>query len=59
MAKKSKAPDAIRTTAAKLPRKCPANQCAVPTRTQESGGVIRLTCICGWSERYFVTDGGL
>lgn len=47
----------ILTTIAKLPRRCPALWDSVPTRTQESGGVTRLTCAaCGWTERYVVKD---
>lgn len=47
----------ITTTAAQLPRRCPACWQTVPTRTSESGGVTRLTCgACQWSERYMVTD---
>lgn len=55
MAKKSKPPDAIRTTLAKLPTRCPKGWCAAVTQTRESGGVVRLTCwTCGWTERYLV-----
>lgn len=47
----------IQTTLAKLPKRCPALWDAIPTRTQESGGVTRLTCaVCKWTERYIVTD---
>lgn len=45
----------IITTAAQLPRRCPAQWDSVPTRTSERGGVTRLTCAaCGWSEAYLV-----
>lgn len=47
----------IATTAAKLPRRCPALWDSVPVRTSESGGVTRLTCPeCKWTERYIITD---
>lgn len=55
--RKPKAPDAIVTTFARLPKICPA--CAKPnlTRTYESAGVSRMTCgACQWTERYLVTD---
>jgi hypothetical protein len=54
---KAKPAPAIITLASGLPRRCPANWDRVPTRTSESGGVIRLTCGgCGWSERYLVVE---
>ena len=54
MAKQSKPPDAIQTTAAKLPRRCPACIQSV-VATGESGAVTRLTCVsCSWTERYRV-----
>lgn len=57
MAKRPPRDNVILTTAANLPRRCPALWDAVPTRTSESGGVTRLTCpVCGWTERYRVTD---
>lgn len=47
----------ILTTAAMLPRRCPALWDSVPTRTSESGGVTRLTCVvCGWTEAYLVLE---
>lgn len=46
----------ILTTAAGVPRRCPALWDSVPTRTSESGGVTRLSCPCGWSERYIVVE---
>ena len=56
MAKQSKPPDAIQTTAAKLPRRCPACRGEV-IATGESGAVTRLTCTaCNWTERYRVVD---
>lgn len=55
----SKPDPVIRTTAAKLPRRCPKLWDAVCVRTSESGGVTRLTCpACNWSERYLVIDHG-
>lgn len=57
MASKPKTPQAIVTTAAKTPRRCPACWQTVPTRTSESGGVTRLTCPnCQWSERYLILE---
>jgi len=59
MAKSSllKKPSAIITLAKDVPTRCPALWDAEPTRAYESGGVIRLTCpVCGWTERYLVTD---
>jgi ribosomal protein S27AE len=54
MSKKPKPPDAIETTQAKLPTRCPACIQAVTT-TRESGAVTRLTCgSCQWTERYKV-----
>lgn len=51
------APGPIVTTAAGVPRKCPACWQTVPTRTSESGGVTRLTCPnCQWSERYLILE---
>lgn len=56
MPTKPKPPDAITTTAAKLPRRCPACIQSVTT-TRESGAVTRLTCsACAWTERYRVVD---
>lgn len=47
----------IQTTAAQLPRRCPSQWDAIPTRTQESGGVTRLTCAgCGWNEAYLILE---
>lgn len=56
MASKPKPPTAILTTAAQTPHRCPACWSHVPTRTSESGGVTRLTCGCGWSERYRIVS---
>jgi hypothetical protein len=53
---KPKPPQAIVTASAGLPRHCPSCWFGVPTRTSESGGVTRLTCSCGWTERYLVVD---
>lgn len=53
----AKVADPIMTTAAGLPRRCPALWDSVPVRTQESGGVTRLTCMsCNWTERYLVLE---
>lgn len=55
---KSKQHEPIKTTEAALPsRRCPALWDSVPTRTQESGEVTRLTCgVCGWNEAYLILE---